>query len=156
MPSGKNNTGKDKNTPKRKTISPLSSDNTRGKTQGGKTGFSKGQNNTRTTQTQVSKQQKRFHTTTGQFNFHCDKVSDAFPISNIASNMPTGGNMAGIASNIPTGGNMAGVTSASKLWSSVHAISAIPSQFTPHSTLMFHLMLHPHLLGQLRSWRISN
>ena len=93
MTGGKNKTGKDKNTPKRKNISPLSSDITRDKVQGGKTGFTSGQNKTRT-QTQVSKQQKRFHTTTGLFNF--DKVSEAFPVSKMTQNLTTGGNMSGI------------------------------------------------------------
>ena len=79
MPGGQIKPVKDKNTPKRKVISPLSTDITHPNAKGGKTGSS-GQTNTRTKQNEVSKQQKRFHSSTGYFNFDY-KVSDAFSVN---------------------------------------------------------------------------
>ena len=101
MPGEKTKTvksGKDKNTPKRKVISPLSTDITRPNEQGGKTGSttSSGHSNTRTKQNEVNKQQKRFHSSTGNFNF--DNVSDAFSVNTMTANTNANiANMAGIS-----------------------------------------------------------
>lgn len=95
MPGGKNKTVKPVKDKKRKVISPLSTDITQPVEKSGKTGSTSGQTNTRAKQNEVSKQQKRFHSSTGHFNFDFTQVSDVFSVNTMAKNINTNANMDG-------------------------------------------------------------